>query len=122
MPHPFAVHRSQQGDLSVLSLDGYLDAHTAPHFERAIQEEIDAGRVRLIVDGEQLKYISSAGLGVFMSFIEEIRDKGGDIKICSLVPKVRQIFDILGFHAIYDMVDSRPAAVQRFAEVPTREV
>ena len=122
MPHPFAVHRSQQGDLSVLSLDGYLDAHTAPHFERAIQEEIDAGRVRLIVDGEQLKYISSAGLGVFMSFIEEIRDQGGDIKICSLVPKVRQIFDILGFQAIYDMVESRDAAVRRFAEVPTREV
>ena len=122
MPHPFVVHRSDDGDLSVLSLEGYLDAHTAPRFERAIQDEIDAGRIRLIVDGAQLKYISSAGLGVFMSFIEEIRDKGGDIKICSLVPKVRQIFDILGFHAIYDMVDSRPAAVQRFAEVPTREV
>ena len=122
MPHPFVVHRSDDGDLSVLSLEGYLDAHTAPRFERAIQDEIDAGRIRLIVDGAQLKYISSAGLGVFMSFIEEIRDKGGDIKICSLVPKVRQIFDILGFHAIYDMVESRPAAVQRFAEVPTREV
>jgi anti-sigma B factor antagonist len=122
MPHPFVVHRSEDGDLSVLSLEGYLDAHTAPQFEKAIQDELDAGRVRLIVDGAQLKYISSAGLGVFMSFIEEVRDKGGDIKICSLVPKVRQIFDILGFHAIYDMVDSRPAAVQRFAEVPTREV
>jgi len=122
MPHPFVVHRSDDGDLSVLSLEGYLDAHTAPRFERAIQDEIDAGRIRLIVDGAQLKYISSAGLGVFMSFIEEIRDKGGDIKICSLVPKVRQIFDILGFQAIYDMVESRPAAVQRFAEVPTREV
>ena len=122
MPHPFVVHRSDDGDLSVLSLEGYLDAHTAPRFERAIQDEIDAGRILLIVDGAQLKYISSAGLGVFMSFIEEIRDKGGDIKICSLVPKVRQIFDILGFQAIYDMVESRPAAVQRFAEVPTREV
>jgi len=122
MPHPFVVHRSEEGDLSVLSLEGYLDAHTAPQFEKAIQEEIDSGRVRLIVDGTQLKYISSAGLGVFMSFIEEIRDKGGDIKICSLVPKVRQIFDILGFHAIYDLVETRPAAVRRFAEVPTREV
>ena len=122
MPHPFAVHRLQEGDLSVLSLDGYLDAHTAPHFERAIQDEIDAGRVRLVVDGAQLKYISSAGLGVFMSFIEEIREKGGDIKICSLVPKVRQIFDILGFQAIYDMVESRDEAVRRFVDVPTREV
>ena len=122
MPHPFAVTRSSEGDLAVLSLAGYLDAHTAPEFERAIQAEIDAGRVRLIVDAAQLKYISSAGLGVFMSFIEEVREKGGDIKICGLVPKVRQIFDILGFQAIYDMVDSRAAAVQRFAEAPTREV
>jgi anti-sigma B factor antagonist len=122
MPHPFVVHRSQEGELSFLSLEGYLDAHTAPEFERAIQSELDAGRVRLVVDGSQLKYISSAGLGVFMSFIEEIREKGGDIKICSLVPKVRQIFDILGFQAIYDMVDTRAAAVQRFSEAPTRQV
>jgi anti-sigma B factor antagonist len=122
MPHPFVVHRSHEGALSVLSLEGYLDAHTAPEFERAIQAEIDAGRTRLIVDGAQLKYISSAGLGVFMSFIEEIREKGGDIKICSLIPKVRQIFDILGFQAIYDLMDTRAAAVQRFAEAPTREV
>jgi anti-sigma B factor antagonist len=122
MPHPFAVTRAAEGDLVVLSLDGFLDAHTAPAFERAIQAEIDAGQVRLIVDGEHLKYISSAGLGVFMTFIEEVRERGGDIKICSLGPKVRQIFDILGFQTIYDMVDSRAAAVQRFLDAPAREV
>lgn len=122
MPHPFAVHRAAEGDVSVLSLEGHLDAHTAPAFERAIQAEIDAGRVRLLVDGSQLKYISSAGLGVFMSFIEEIRERGGDIKICSLIPKVQQIFEILGFQAIYDLLDSRAAALQRFAQAPTREV
>ena len=121
MPQPFAVHRVEEGDIVVLSLEGYLDAHTAPEFERAIQAEIDAGRHRLLVDGAQLKYISSAGLGVFMSFIEELREKGGDLKICGLVPKVQQIFDILGFQAIYDMLDTRAAGIQRFAEVPTRE-
>ena len=122
MPHPFAVTRSSEGDLAVLSLAGYLDAHTAPEFERAIQAEIDAGRVRLIVDAAQLKYISSAGLGVFMSFIEEVREKGGDIKICGLVPKVKQIFDILGFPAIYDVMESREAAIRRFAGPPAAGV
>lgn len=122
MPHPFVVNPSSEGDLTVLGLEGYLDAHTAPEFERAVQAQIDAGRVRLIVDGTELRYISSAGLGVFMSFIEEVREKGGDIKICGLVPKVRQVFDILGFHAIYDMLDTRDAAVRRFAEAPTRQV
>lgn len=67
------------------------------------------------------RYISSAGLGVFMSFVEELRERGGDIKICGLVPKVQQIFDILGFQAIYDMLDTRAAGLKRFVDVPTRE-
>jgi anti-sigma B factor antagonist len=121
MPHPFKVHRSSEGDIVVLHLEGFLDAHTAPIFEQAIQSEIDSGNVRLVVSGEKLTYISSAGLGVFMGFIEQIREQGGDLKICGLSPKVLQIFEILGFHAIYDMVESLPAAIQRFAEVPTRE-
>jgi anti-sigma B factor antagonist len=122
MPQPFVVQPSLEGDVTVLSLDGYLDAHTAPEFERAVQAAIDAGQVRLVVDGAQLKYISSAGLGVFMSFIEEVRERGGDIKIGGLVPKVRQVFEILGFQAIYDILDTRAAAVRRFAEAPTRQV
>lgn len=121
MPQPFAVHRAVEGDVVILGLEGYLDAHTAPEFERAIQVEIDAARYRLLIDGANLKYISSAGLGVFMSFVEELRERGGDIKICGLVPKVQQIFDILGFQAIYDMLDTRAAGLQRFVDVPTRE-
>jgi anti-sigma B factor antagonist len=122
MPHPFKVHRTTaEGDVSVLHLEGFLDAHTAPVFEQAIQAELDANRARLVVDGEKLTYISSAGLGVFMGFIEQIREQGGDLKICGLSPKVRQIFEILGFQAIYDMVETVPEAVQRFASAPTRE-
>ena len=121
MPHPFKVHRTAEGDISVLHLEGFLDAHTAPAFEQAIQAELDANRARLVVDGEKLTYISSAGLGVFMGFIEQIREQGGDLKICGLSPKVRQIFEILGFQAIYDMVDTVPEAVQRFATSPTKE-
>lgn len=121
MPNPFSLRRSAEGNLSVIHLEGYLDAHTAPQFERAIQEEIDAGRYRIIVDCASLTYISSAGLGVFMSFIEEIREQGGDIKICGLTPKVKQVFDILGFSEIYDICENHPDAVHRFAESPWRE-
>ncbi len=121
MPNPFSLKKSVEGDLSVIHLEGYLDAHTAPQFEQTIQDEIAAGRYRIIVDCASLTYISSAGLGVFMSFIEEVREQGGDIKICGLIPKVRQVFDILGFPEIYDLCDNYPEAVHRFAESPLRE-
>jgi anti-sigma B factor antagonist len=121
VPNVFALHKSQQEDLSIIGVEGFLDAHTAPEFEQAIQSETDAGHFRIIVNCEKLTYISSAGLGVFMSFIEEIRERGGDIKICGLIPKVRQVFEILGFPAIYDILDDVPAAARRFAEAPARE-
>jgi anti-sigma B factor antagonist len=119
--NPFSIHKSTEQGLSVLSLEGYLDAHTAPEFEKAVQAEFEAGRVRMVVECTRLSYISSAGLGVFMSFIEEIRTAGGDIKICGLAPKVFQVFDILGFSALFDIVPDLPAAIQRFQEAPVKE-
>ena len=81
MPNAFTVLRSEHNGVVVLTLDGYLDAHTAPQFEKAIQDEHTGGRNQIAVDCRGLTYISSAGLGVFMSFIEEIRAAGGDIKL-----------------------------------------
>jgi len=120
MATPFTIQRSSQDDFTILSLEGYLDAHTAPAFENAVQEEMDAGHKRLIVNCERLNYISSAGLGVFMSFIEEIREGGGDIKICGATPKVLQVFEILGFPALFDLLPDVAAAVKRYAEAPVR--
>lgn len=121
MANPFSIHKSTQQGLSVLALEGYLDAHTAPEFEKAVQAEFEAGRLRLVVECSHLTYISSAGLGVFMSFIEEIRAAGGDIKICGLAPKVFQVFDILGFSALFDILPDLPAAVQRYQDAPVKE-
>jgi anti-sigma B factor antagonist len=113
--NPFAIQTSLEGDLAIIRIEGFVDAHTAPQFENAIQSEIEAGRNRIIVNCEKLNYISSAGLGVFMSFIEEVREHGGDIKICGLTPKVKHTFEILGFQDLFDMLDDQTAAVKRFA-------
>ncbi len=121
MANPFSIHKSTEQEISVLALQGYLDAHTAPEFEKAVQTEYEAGHVRILVECSRLTYISSAGLGVFMSFIEEIREAGGDVKICGLAPKVFQVFDTLGFSALFDIVPDLAAGIQKFQEAPVRE-
>ncbi len=121
MANPFSIRRSMEQGLSVLALEGYLDAHTAPEFEKAVQAEFEEGRVQIVVECSRLTYISSAGLGVFMSFIDEIRAAGGDIKICGLSPKVFQVFEILGFSALFDIVPDLAAAKQRYQETPVKE-
>ena len=121
MANPFTVNRTTEGEVSILSVNGYLDAHTAPEFESAIQQEIESDRHKILVDCAELTYISSAGLGVFMGFVEEVRENSGDIKICGLIPKVRQVFDMLGFQQLYHILDDRPQGLKKFQEAPTWE-
>ncbi|OPZ64819.1 MAG: Anti-sigma F factor antagonist [bacterium ADurb.Bin478] len=110
----FKIQRSDQDSVSTLSISGFLDAHTAPKLEEAIQSLIDDGRYRIIVNFSDLTYISSAGLGVFMGFIEEIRNKSGDIKMCRMSPKIYRVFDLLGFPTIYQIFDREEEAAARF--------
>lgn len=120
MPNPFSVQTDSVEGFAIISLEGAVDAHTAPQFEAAVQSAIDAGQHRIVVDCEKLTYISSAGLGVFMGFIEEVREQGGDIKICGLSQKVKQPFEILGFETLYDFCPDVEGAKSRFGQVSER--
>ncbi|MGD9897522.1 MAG: STAS domain-containing protein [Calditrichaceae bacterium] len=110
----FEISRNDQEKISVLHLAGFLDAHTAPKFEDALDRLLKEERVNIIVNLHKLDYISSAGLGVFMGFIEEIREKGGDIKLSNLSPKVYKVFDLLGFPSLYEIFDEETQAKSKF--------
>ena len=99
MANNFQIERSDDSGIRILALDGYLDAHTAPQFENAIHDEMQAGHQRIVVDCARLTYISFA----------------------AITPKVYQVFEVLGFPALFDILDSTKAAVAKFADHTTRE-
>ena len=101
--------------MTVIYPQGFLDAHTAPEFEDELRKAIDAGHVHLVVNCKDLDYISSAGLGVFMGCIEDVREKNGDIKISNLAPKVYHVFELLGFHQLYDLSETEEEAAGKFS-------
>lgn len=112
----FEVNRNDRDNVSVLLLSGFLDAHTTPQFEEGLQALIKEKRYKIIVNLNSLDYISSAGLGVFMGFIEEIREQGGDIKLSNLSEKVFKVFDLLGFPALFEIFDEEDTACAKFNE------
>lgn len=111
----FSVGFRTSGDVQILDLRGELDAHTAAELEAAMTKCHQDRLYQILVNGSSLAYISSAGLGVFMAFIEEFREKGGDIKIAELQPKVFNVFDLLGFPMLFDIVPSEQEAIRRFS-------
>ena len=110
----FEVIRKDENEITILKIQGFLDAHTAPKFEQAIQELISENRYKLIISMAGLDYISSAGLGVFMGFIEQIRDNNGDIKLTNMSKKVYKVFDLLGFPSLYDIYENESEAKEKF--------
>ncbi|MFN5310666.1 MAG: STAS domain-containing protein [Candidatus Kapaibacterium sp.] len=114
MSHNFDIQSTKQGTVQILRIKGFLDAHTAHILERTIEEKVKAKEFSIIVNFKDLDYISSAGLGVFMVFIEEIRSGGGDIKLVEMKPKVFTVFDLLGFPMLFDILPNEQEAVSKF--------
>jgi anti-sigma B factor antagonist len=116
----FKIAQRERDSVQVLELKGYLDAHTAPTLEEALQSLLKNKRYDIVVNCKDLSYISSAGLGVFMAFIEDVRKHKGDIKLTNMTAKVFNVFDLLGFPLLYDILKDEQEAVTRFKEGPSR--
>lgn len=116
METKFTITQQDKEVAAILYLKGELDAHTAPILEKAISELTEKERYKILINFRDLSYISSAGLGVFMEFIETVRGKGGDIKLSDMNEKVFSIFDLLGFPAFFDISTDEETALQKFDE------
>jgi anti-sigma B factor antagonist len=111
----FTIRSRQSGKIDIIEPIGELDAHTASRLEDALKVCIAEGRHNIIVNCSELDYISSAGLGVFMAYIEDVRSLGGDIKLSSMSAKVYNVFDLLGFPTLYDILDTEKQARDKFS-------
>jgi anti-sigma B factor antagonist len=110
----FHVKRVDDGNITKLFVEGFLDAHTAPVLEKELQKSIEEECYKILVNFKDLNYISSAGLGVFMGFIEKVRSEGGDIKMCGMSDKIYRVFDLLGFPTLFDIVKDEETAIEKF--------
>lgn len=111
----FSTLVRERGDISIINLKGFLDAHTAPTLENNFTQLINDSKFKIVVNFEDLAYISSAGLGVFMAYIESIRDNKGDIKLTNMSDKVFNIFDLLGFPLLYEIYKNEEEAIKKFS-------
>ena len=113
----FKIHHRDGEGVSVIELKGYLDAHTAPDLETAFQKLLTEKKYNVVVNCRDLSYISSAGLGVFMAYVEDIRKNMGDIKLTNMSPKVYNVFDLLGFPILYEIYKDEQEAVSRLKQI-----
>ncbi len=95
----------------VAAVSGRIDGTNAKQFEDALLGEIGESSSKVVLDLEELAYVSSAGLRVILVVAKKLKQADSDLLICSLSPAVNEIFTVSGFDRILSTFRSRSDAL-----------
>jgi anti-sigma B factor antagonist len=104
------IKRLQEEGADIIAIIGEIDASSSIELDLAIAKSVGEGFKKILVDCSALEYISSAGLGVFMSYIEELRDKNIRLVLFGMKERVLNTFSILGLADLLNIRDTKQDA------------
>ncbi|EPR65254.1 STAS domain-containing protein [Cyclobacterium qasimii] len=110
------INKTGEEGYLIISLEGEVDASNSVELDEVIQEVINEDIKNILVNAHELQYISSAGLGVFMSYLEDFKEKNIQFIIYGLNEKVMNVFHILGLDQLMNIKDTREAAEKSLHE------
>jgi anti-anti-sigma factor len=95
--------RSDDGDETVLRIEGVLDAVTAPDIRPTIEALVSERRRSITVDLSSLRLIDSSGVGVIVSLFKRCKAFGGKVRVAGLKDQPLSIFKLLRLDRVFDL-------------------
>ena len=99
---------------SVVKVGGYIEFTTSDELDRVIESLIKTKSYNIIIDLENVDYISSRGWSIFLSKIKEIRENDGDLKLTKMTSDVFEVFKVLEFFWFLSVYDTIEEAISDF--------
>ena len=100
-----------ENEIVIVEVEGAIDAHTARTLEKTLNDLLARGHNRLVLDGSQMGFISSAGLRAIMFAQRELDQRGGQVRVCGLNAPVRRVFEMAGLDECLQISDTRLEAL-----------
>ncbi|PWU68071.1 STAS domain-containing protein [Gracilibacillus dipsosauri] len=92
-----------EGTKQILKLTGEIDAYTAPKLKEALLPLVKKDGELVIVDLENVSYMDSTGLGVFISALKATKEHNSELRLVSLQDRVERLFEITGLNSIINI-------------------
>lgn len=103
----FQINTQELPDsIRAITITGRLDSMTSPELEKTFQTFYNQGIYRFIVDLSEVDYLSSAGAGVLIRFLSQVREHRGDIVLYQPKSQVIDILSILGLSQLIKVVSA----------------
>lgn len=106
----FRVDAQPQGALTIVTVEGELDVHTAPQLSKVLDGVYGAGR-SVVVDLSGVPFMDSTGLSVFVTALKRTKEADGQLGLVVTEPAVLKVFMITGLDTVLAVHESRAAAL-----------
>lgn len=108
------INISEMRRVTLVEVSGRVDSTNANKLGDALNEQIDAGRVQMVLDLSGVEYMSSAGLREIVAAAKKVRNTNGDLRLASLSPRVKEVLDLAGLDMIFKIFPTQVEAVGSF--------
>jgi anti-anti-sigma factor len=108
------IKENIQDNITVLDLFGKIDVNSAKTFQEKFSEIAGRGDKYVILNCENLSYVSSSGLRVFLMFLKHINKIGGKLVITAMNEIIYEVFEISGFLPIFNISKTIEEAKKEF--------
>ena len=116
-----SLSESEKSKVSEIRVDGVIDTTTSTELEETIDSLFSRGRYQIILDLAGVDYISSAGWGVLISRIRDLRDNKGDILLAGMADNVMEVYELLEFDSVLKHFNSVESARSSLGIISERE-
>lgn len=87
---------------------------------RTLQDSImavieQAGKMNLILDFRNVRFLSSAVLGLLIKISRKIYEQDGQLRLCNIDPKIHEVFKITRLTKVFDIYKDINSAVEGLA-------
>jgi anti-sigma B factor antagonist len=108
------IETRSEGGVTVLAFIGRLDTATSEDAKGTLDEVVDGGASKVLLDLEKLEYVSSAGLRILLATAKKLRTGGGELRLCALNEVVEEVFEISGFSSLLNVFGTDAQALEGF--------
>jgi len=92
----------------VLILAGSLDGYNAGEIDHILKRAIKSRKKNILIDCRNLTYISTSGIGIFLSNLPELKEKSIALIFFGMKLNVRKVFNFMGLDTILTIQDGLP--------------
>lgn len=100
----------------LVTVSGEVNSATAPELDKTLQGLIQAGNKNLAVNLRDVSFMSSAGLQALIGAQMKVRRMvpGGNVVLSEVPARLKETFELVGFHHVFDFYSSDVEAVGSF--------